>query len=43
MKTTIQLASTDDFFKRGKEIAKLADQGKRIAHERIIPYSSVAG
>ena len=38
MKTTIQVASTDDFFKRGKEIAKLADQGKHIARERIISF-----
>jgi len=38
MKTTIQVANTDDFFKRGKEIAKLADQGKRISLERIISF-----
>jgi predicted transcriptional regulator len=38
MKTTIQVASADDFFKRGKEIAKLADQGKRIAPERIVSF-----
>jgi len=28
----------DKFFKRGKEIAKLADQGKRIPCERIIAF-----
>src|SRR3989338_2718923 len=38
MKTTIKVAGTDEFFKRGKEIAKLADQGKRIARERIISF-----
>ncbi len=38
MKTTIQVASADDFFRRGKEIAKLADQGKVIARERIISF-----
>lgn len=38
MKTTIKVASADEFFKRGKEIAKLADQDKRIPHERIISF-----
>src|SRR4030065_71714 len=38
MKTTIKVANTDEFFKRGKEIAKLADQGKRIPRERIISF-----
>lgn len=38
MKTTIKVASADEFFKRGKEIAKLADQGKRIPRERIIAF-----
>ena len=38
MKTTIKVANTDEFFKRGKEIAKLADQGKRISRERIISF-----
>jgi predicted transcriptional regulator len=38
MKTTIQVAHTDEFFKRGKEIAKLADQGKRILAERVIAF-----
>ncbi len=38
MKTTIKVANMDEFFKRGKEIAKLADQGKRIARERIISF-----
>jgi len=38
MKTTIKVANTDDFFKRGTELAKLADQGKRIPRERIISF-----
>ncbi|MDD2721855.1 MAG: MarR family transcriptional regulator [Gallionella sp.] len=38
MKTTIKVANADDFFRRGKEIARLADQGKRIPAERIISF-----
>ena len=38
MKTTIKVANTDEFFKRGKEIAKLADQDKRITRARIIAF-----
>ncbi len=38
MKTVIKTSSIDEFFKRGKEIAKLADQGKRIPRERIIAF-----
>lgn len=38
MKTIIKVANTDDFFKRGKEIAGLADQDKRIPCERIISF-----
>jgi predicted transcriptional regulator len=38
MKTMIKVASPDEFFKRGKSIAKLADQGKSIPHERIISF-----
>ncbi|MDP4027437.1 MAG: HTH domain-containing protein [Gallionella sp.] len=40
MKTTIKVASTDEFFKRGKEISGLADQGKRIPRERIISFEN---
>lgn len=32
------MATADDFFKRGKRIAKLADQIKRIPCERIISF-----
>src|ERR1035437_10343834 len=38
MKTTIKVASPDEFFQRGKKIAKLADQGKRIPRERVISF-----
>jgi len=38
MKTTIKVASTEEFFQRGKKIAKLVDQGKRISRERIISF-----
>lgn len=38
MKTTIKVSGTDEFFKRGKAIAKLADQGKAIPKERIISF-----
>jgi predicted transcriptional regulator len=38
MKTTIKLADTDEFFKRGEEIARLADKGKQVPRERIISF-----
>jgi predicted transcriptional regulator len=38
MKTTIKISGTDEFFQRGKVIAKLADQGKRASRERIISF-----
>lgn len=38
MKTIIKVATADEFFKRGKRIAKLADQVKRIPRERIISF-----
>ena len=38
MKTIIKVANTDEFFKRGKKIAKLLDQGQRIPRERIISF-----
>jgi predicted transcriptional regulator len=40
MKTTIKVANTEGFFKRGKEVVKLADQGKRIPRERIISFEN---
>lgn len=38
MKATIKTAGAEDFFRRGREIAKLADQGKRIPHEKVIAF-----
>jgi predicted transcriptional regulator len=38
MKTIIKVSTTEEFFKRGKEIARLADQGKPIPMERIISF-----
>ena len=38
MKMTIKVANTDKFIKRGKGIAKLADQGKRVVCDRIISF-----
>lgn len=40
MRTTIKIASPDEFFKKGKEIARLADQGKPIQPERIIAFEN---
>ncbi len=40
MKTTIKVANIDEFFKRGKEIAKLADKDKHIPRERIISFEA---
>ncbi len=38
MRTVIKVESPADFFKRGKVIAKLADQGKQIPGEHIIAF-----
>jgi len=38
MKTVIKVESPEEFFKRGKAIAKLADLGKRIPRERVISF-----
>ena len=38
MRTVIKVEGPDDFFKRGKTIAKLADQGKTIPSEHIIAF-----
>lgn len=38
MKTVIRTGSVEGFFKRGREIARLADQGKAIPAERAITY-----
>ena len=38
MRTVIKVETPDDFFKRGRTVAKLADQGKLIPRERIIAF-----
>jgi predicted transcriptional regulator len=38
MKTIVKIGGSEEFFKRGREIAKLADQGKPIPCERIISF-----
>ena len=40
LKTIISADGADGFFARGKIIAKLADQGKRIPKKRIINFDS---
>ena len=34
----VKTGTTEDFFKRGSKVAKLADQGARLAEERIISF-----
>lgn len=38
MKTVIRTGSVEGFFKRGRDIARLADQGRPVAAERVIAY-----
>ena len=38
MRTVIKVEGPDGFFKRGKAIVKLADQGKAIPREHIIAF-----
>jgi predicted transcriptional regulator len=38
MRTVINVEGPTDFFKRGKLVAKLADQGKTISREHIISF-----
>lgn len=38
MKTVIKTSSVEGFFKRGREIARLADRGMPIPAERVIAY-----
>ena len=40
MKTIIKTGSVEGFFKRGRAIARLADQGKPITAERVISYEN---
>jgi predicted transcriptional regulator len=38
MKTIIKTESPAEFFRRGREIARLADHGKTIPRERVIAF-----
>ncbi len=38
MKTVIKTGSVEGFFRRGRVIARLADQGKPIPAERVVTY-----
>jgi predicted transcriptional regulator len=38
MKTVVRTGKAEDFFKRGRAVARLADQGKPLAAERVIAY-----
>lgn len=38
MKTVIRTGNVEGFFKHGRNVARLADQGKTIPAERIIAY-----
>ncbi len=40
MKTIVKVGGPDEFFKHGREIAKLADQGKSIPCERVISFEN---
>lgn len=41
-KLTIRTATEEDFFKRGRKLAKLADQGARLPAEQIISFEDPA-
>lgn len=41
-KLTIKTGTEEDFFARGRRLAKAADQGKTIAEERIISFEDPA-
>ena len=40
MRTVIKVETPEEFFKRGKAIARLADQGKSIPREHIIAFEN---
>jgi len=42
MKTSIKTGSVEGFFKRGREVARLADQGKPIPPGRVSAYEDPA-
>jgi transcriptional regulator, ArsR family len=41
-KITIKTATPDDFFRRGREIARKADAGKTLPREKIISFDDPA-
>lgn len=41
-KLTIKTGTEEDFFKRGRQLAKTADQGKRLPDERILSFEDPA-
>ncbi len=40
MKTTLKVASVEDFFSRGVELARRADRGESVPCERIIAFEA---
>ena len=41
-KITIKTAMEDDFFRRGRQLAKAADSGEQIPEERIVSFEDYA-
>jgi hypothetical protein len=41
MKATIKTAGAVEFFQRGRDVAKAADQGKKIPREKIIAFEEL--
>ncbi|MEI6116093.1 MAG: helix-turn-helix domain-containing protein [Burkholderiales bacterium] len=41
-KLIIKTGTEDDFFKRGRQVAKAADRGERLSDERIVSFEDPA-
>lgn len=41
-KLTIKTGSADDFFKRGRQLARAADRGEQLPDERIVSFEDPA-
>ena len=41
-KLTIKTGTEDDFFKRGRKLAKVADRGEQLPDERIVSFEDPA-
>lgn len=41
-KLIVKTAKEDDFFKRGRKLAKLADLGERLPEERVVSFEDPA-